>query len=896
MEDCLDIYGNRITRFIFNDDGTVSGVLIQTSGKYNQETSSYGGNILSSSTLTQLSQECCQKLNFSYNTKDNKCYYKNICNSTESDSSIGEIVSGLEAISSELEGKINTTSSFTELTNLNTLLSTTNDNLNYWSNQLSPNGIKLIFGANGNSPILFEVENAQGELTLDQEENCVQLIRDLNREILELQETRLKYSQVNTKINNNITKLKANIDNLESENLSLLKILEDSEDKNSESVKVISNQINTNISLTNQYTDNITNLGNQLVVITNQSILIDEQIAALQEELAALMAVCNPTPPPCNLNIGFDYLWNFNCDELLTCSASDASILESLTAQHTICLAEVTSIQNEIINVTNHMTELSNTIADQQLLLVSYEASLENNSDPIQIFTIEAEIQNINQTLVGYANQYIVYQDKLTVLNSNLTSQIELCNQLSEQISSINAYGSLINSLQNVVFYQTIEKQVLNTVTNLYEWQTVYEKEFFRIDDLLTHITNNSQTGIYFNGDRCNELIENISLQLGENCDVISANTFNSQWLHLSNTIDSTTTWNGNNVMLQIVNEYITFGIRIEYNNPNCQYCLMMDRIEMNQVCEKTEDIELLVNRCPSFELRRVVDNKKSWMNVSSSQIREFDLTNRETYYKTNHYKAVINSKELDLEVNPAHGIESDLFNYVNNYGCILSGTTGQTNYLDFITSDISEISNVDEFNYVIGSELIDVKSRKVISSYPALRAIYDRYLSPSDYGCTGTTSNAYCYSDLITYSNLLGTFWVDLIEQVIPSTAIWGSVYKYSNSIFDNDKFKYRRYSTNYCEKGISNCDFNRGITTSSNIIIEDLSKENQSVYPECFIANSGNRTCNYITTQDYNDSCEYHGKVIVINPADNAIDNSVSGGGVVLQEDVDYYINKNI
>jgi hypothetical protein len=46
-------------------------------------------------------------------------------------------------------------------------------------------------------------------------------------------------------------------------------------------------------------------------------------------------------------------------------------------------------------------------------------------------------------------------------------------------------------------------------------------------------------------------------------------------------------------------------------------------------------------------------------------------------------------------------------------------------------------------------------------------------------------------------FANLIGDYWVDIIEQVIPATTIWGSVKIYTNTIFDQQKFKYKQYSS---------------------------------------------------------------------------------------------------
>lgn len=120
-------------------------------------------------------------------------------------------------------------------------------------------------------------------------------------------------------------------------------------------------------------------------------------------------------------------------------------------------------------------------------------------------------------------------------------------------------------------------------------------------------------------------------------------------------------------------------------------------------------------------------------------------------------------------------------------------------NLNDLLTTDISTINTLKEFNDVISSELINVKGWKTESSYPTLRLLYDRYMNSIDY--TSVESSRFDYNEMIKFSELVGTYWVDLIEQVIPSTTIWGSTYVYRNTIFDQQKFKYKKYSLFTCE-----------------------------------------------------------------------------------------------
>ena len=109
-----------------------------------------------------------------------------------------------------------------------------------------------------------------------------------------------------------------------------------------------------------------------------------------------------------------------------------------------------------------------------------------------------------------------------------------------------------------------------------------------------------------------------------------------------------------------------------------------------------------------------------------------------------------------------------------------------------FLTTDLPNINNVDEFRKAINNELIDVKNRQTLSSYPTLRLLYERYLG----NCTDCdkTLNKFTYESMDTFIDLIGKNWVDLVEQFVPATTIWGATDVYRNTVFHQQKHKYRR------------------------------------------------------------------------------------------------------
>jgi hypothetical protein len=136
-----------------------------------------------------------------------------------------------------------------------------------------------------------------------------------------------------------------------------------------------------------------------------------------------------------------------------------------------------------------------------------------------------------------------------------------------------------------------------------------------------------------------------------------------------------------------------------------------------------------------------------------------------------------------------------------NKERCVYTkcGDDGCTNFDTLLTTELTEIDTVLEFGSVLSNELIDVKSRQTISGYPTLRMLYDRYnLHTLDY--CDVDSSKFDYFDMDNFGKGVGDYWIGLIEQVVPTTTIWGSTYTYRNTIFDQQKHKYKQNNLYFC------------------------------------------------------------------------------------------------
>jgi hypothetical protein len=387
-----------------------------------------------------------------------------------------------------------------------------------------------------------------------------------------------------------------------------------------------------------------------------------------------------------------------------------------------------------------------------------------------------------------------------------------------------------------------------------------------------------------------------------------------SKWLHFHTVVNDPV------IIDLIANQKIK--ISFEINHACGDFCVLVDEIVLDKNCSQVSYSNIFLTQSPGFELDRIRDNKKSWIANTTLENRQFSISNnlgnqsiRQTNYDVNDERLVINTKEIDLDINLAGAIETDIWCYLNDNPCILTGittcspccgnktfqddecfafmddytydfmdgtSTGVTitslfnhsnccgdDMIDFaslMTQPISAVTTIEDFEYFLNSELIDAKNRQTISGYPTLRALYNRYMS--SYLYCGNNSSKFDYLTMDQFSSLVGNYWVDIVEQVVPATTIWGSVKIYSNTIFDQQKYKYKSYSTLFCDNQFSGipvlspingvngkCANVEVITTPLNL------KSNTDVNLKKAIT-----TCNNICIAQMNSGSEFIGSVQVI------------------------------
>ena len=527
---------------------------------------------------------------------------------------------------------------------------------------------------------------------------------------------------------------------------------------------------------------------------------------------------------------------SYTCDDVIALAKLNN---EYIATSNTLLFIECTTpfgtktdVKNQIDEILKLQTECNAKLANLQTQLTTAQ-------------TAKFDLADICNSPVGILETLDVSMTiDVVEPNGDLTTAYEY--HLFPAIGSGNLYNYLTSHGDNSGFFVCGEPNSSET------WATGCTALYY--EQLLNEIQAETYHNPENNVSECGKIKDYFLTTLFNESGLISTQDFNnslssnilgSQWLHYNTTINDTDT------IAMIANKKIKISLKI---NSSCgNFCVLIDEISLNKVCTSVEGTNIFLTQSPGFKLDRIVDNKKSWLNNTSFVNREFDIRNnlgnnaiRQTDYDVNDERLIINTKEIDLDMDMAKGVETDVWCYLADNPCLLTGVTicdpcldcGNKNFQDddcfnfedayvyefmdgefvdsnnysasiccgdnmidftsLLTTDISTIKTIEDFENLMVSELINVKNRKTISAYPTLRALYERYLR--SYLYCDTTSSAFDYYTMEQFANLIGNYWVDIIEQVIPATTIWGSVRIYTNTIFDQQKFKYKSYSSLFC------------------------------------------------------------------------------------------------
>lgn len=697
------------------------------------------------------------------------------------------------------------------------------------------------------------------------------------------------------------------------------------------------------------------------------------------------------------INTGFGSLTNET--QITTSKTKVAPVYETKSVN--FCLTDVGLNAWRLILGDNNYNEFINGNPDSYTCLDVIEIDKQNQESVITngeklIFECETpfgEKTNLLNKISELAGIQKSIKDDIKIKDGEIIGIrdiVDPCSSLIGQFENISASASVDLIDENNVTTQIHIDNFFPTHANLYRYltQTQDNSGFFVCGDPSTTETWASGcTGLVYpeftyygviedsenlNVSICDNIKDVLQQELFNSSNIatlsgfnssLSSNVFNSNWLTHSFTIDDQRIISGSS------NNYIKLNIII---NSSCDnFCLLIDQINMTKVCDDANRTNIFISESPGFEITRIIDNKKSWIQVENTTDRNFFVANyddsnkiRQTEYTVDEDRLILNSKEIDLTMNMASAVENDVWCYLLDNSNLLTGTTcesttgftptdiydnpvilptGQTysynliylitlsaryfnkckgkkevtpitclpdvecslcgtalkikiggglyaispnqslwitcdsfnglgayyitdttdaqntiynisysltgsaltnltnfinginanlpigsqpyeifwdnngncnscckncgddriNFTGFMTTNITEVNTLETFQELMVSELTDAKNRKILSSYPTLRAVYERYMNATQYGVP--QSNEFTYEKMDKFTGLIKSYWDDLIEQVVPATTLWGSVKVYTNTMFDQQKFKYRSYTSLFCNSPLN-------------------------------------------------------------------------------------------
>jgi hypothetical protein len=425
---------------------------------------------------------------------------------------------------------------------------------------------------------------------------------------------------------------------------------------------------------------------------------------------------------------------------------------------------------------------------------------------------------NINpyflETDNGICDKQLAYENKVEACKEyeDCLSRIEeLEGEISDLESQLEELEGVLcdDPIKNIErFGVTLTLDAETDTPSLYE--TIYEEQFFNIgeDNLMQYIVDSlGNTGIQilsdgeilpgFINDDCdsNEICKSYrdafikelyltqylpefgepenSLE-NEELLTLMGGWYNSSWLKFNTLIAN------QEIIEQIANRKIRISLKI--NNCCFDFGILLDNVSIIKNCDTTTTTLTKIVNKPKFDLTKIIDNKKSWVSVEEFENREFIFDLRDTSYSVNHHKLVINTKEIDLNVDPARAIENDVFNYLLENDCALECTSGSTS--------ISQNLNID-FESILNSQIPTGFTSCEISVMWGVNVFIDNEIVYNNIFYSGETATPIpsimdYTNELINISNELGVLFT-----INGDEGIFTNIYDCDNLNYLNSSFK---------------------------------------------------------------------------------------------------------
>ena len=212
------------------------------------------------------------------------------------------------------------------------------------------------------------------------------------------------------------------------------------------------------------------------------------------------------------------------------------------------------------------------------------------------------------------------------------------------------------------------------------------------------------------------------------------------------------------------------------------------------------------------YKLRRIADNKKSWIDTTPFLRTSFE-GNFNAYYTADEECLVLNVKNVDIMMNPGQGLVYDVWYMSNQYNypipeqglfytppspCNIPNPYPKLGGVDWTTIvPKPKTKTFFEFAQTFWRNMINTRNRQFITDgktggYPTLQSIYWKYLESMTQA--GIPNDNFTYQTMIDFVNGMGDYWIRLVEQMVPATTIWNTGVRLENSIFHRQKFVWRR------------------------------------------------------------------------------------------------------
>jgi hypothetical protein len=414
----------------------------------------------------------------------------------------------------------------------------------------------------------------------------------------------------------------------------------------------------------------------------------------------------------------------------------DVAVLRQTPVSSTICCLTQEGL-------TRWQSILGDIKYDAWLASNGCDTTIYTNSQSNQLYTegndfaIQNNVPNpyFNETdaaLCDKQNAYLQMQEVCGEYQDCLDEITDLQTQISDletQLATLDAEGVLCNDpIQNLEdFTAWFSLDVETDTPMLYE--TVYEEQIFGIGEgnLMQYIIDsNTLSGIIISGEtgvlppfntveetcdydeickaKRDAFIRELylaqylpvygepvnSLENRELLDLMGG-WYNSSWLSYN------TTLNDPILIERIKNRKIRISIKV--NTCCLDFGILLDKLKVTQNCLNIENTFIKITEPIGFELDKIVDNKKSWVSNELPEKRYYELDWRNTEYNINDYRLSINTKEIDLNIDPAKAIEGDVYKYFLNNPCGLGCTSGTT---------ILEFENNIDFQTILDAQIIN--------------------------------------------------------------------------------------------------------------------------------------------------------------------------------------------